>query len=518
MSRVVENNGDSRAQATASSAEMVASPQAAQPAVLESAQIFGQPRGIATLFLTEMWERFSYYGARAILILFMTAGVAKGGLGIADKTASSIYGLYLAGGYLSGLAGGWIADRLVGAQRAVLAGGVFIMVGNAMLASGSTQVFFIGLLVTMLGVGLLKPNISAIVAKLYPEGGSQRDAGFSIFYMGINIGSAGGSLLVPWCAQYFGWHSGFALPAAGMLFGLVQFVATRHFLAGHGIAREPDAKRGSWTPVVVLAVSIGVITGLALNGSLQIDANAIGVAATWIFSALALGYFGYLLLFAGLGGAERNRVYVMLALFIASAVFWAGFEQMGASFNLFADRYTDRMVFGYEIPAGVLQGVNPIFIILFAPVLAALWLSLGRRNRDFSAPTKFALGLLLMGGGFFIMYVASLRVIGGAKVLPIWLLGTYLLHTLGELCLSPVGLSSMTKLAPSRFTGQVMGLWFVSMALGDNLAGQLSGEYDSSNLLSLPGLFLKIFWWGAIGGAVMLLFTPLLKRLMGGIR
>jgi proton-dependent oligopeptide transporter, POT family len=484
----------------------------------EGKQILGQPRGLATLFLTEMWERFSYYGARAILVLFMTASATRGGLGIADKTASSIYGLYLAGGYLSGLAGGWIADRLVGAQRAVLAGGVFIMAGNAMLASGSTQVFFIGLLVTMLGVGLLKPNISAIVAQLYPEGGSRRDAGFSIFYMGINVGSALGSLLVPACAQYFGWHTGFALPALGMLFGLIQFLATRHYLGARGIARAADSKRGSWTPVIVLAIAIAALTALALNGSLQVDANAIGTAATWVFSALALGYFVYLLFFAGLHGAERNRVYVMIALFVGSAMFWAGFEQMGASFNLFADRYTDRHVFGVEIPAGVLQGVNPTFIIIFAPLLAALWLSLGRRHRDFPAPAKFALGLLLMGSGFFVMYIASLHVIAGEKVLPTWLICTYLLHTLGELCLSPVGLSSMTKLAPTRYVGQVMGLWFVSMALGDNLAGQLSGEYDSSNLLSLPGLFLKIFWWGAIGGAVMLLFTPLLKRLMGGVR
>jgi POT family proton-dependent oligopeptide transporter len=208
----------------------------------------------------------------------------------------------------------------------------------------------------------------------------------------------------------------------------------------------------------------------------------------------------------------------MVALFAGSVTFWAGYEQMGASFNLFAQRYTDRYLLGTEIPAGILQGVNPIFIIVFAPVLAAVWLGLGRRNRDLAAPTKFALGLLLLGAGFLVMYFASLHVISGEKVLPTWLVFTYLLHTLGELCLSPVGLSSMTKLAPTRFVGQVMGLWFLSMALGDNLAGQLSGEYDSSNLLSLPGLFLKIFWWGALGGLAMLFLTPLLKRLMGGIR
>jgi proton-dependent oligopeptide transporter, POT family len=365
---------------------------------------------------------------------------------------------------------------------------------------------------------VLKPNISAIVAQLYPEGGSRRDAGFSIFYMGINTGSFLGSELVPIAAKAFGWHTGFALPAIGMLLGLVQFFATRYYLGVCGLERPDEARRGSWLPVVVLAVLIAVVTGLALQGSLQIDANAIATAATWLMVILAVAYFGYLVLFAGLEGAERRRVYVMVALFVGSAMFWAGYEQMGASFNLFADRYTDRIVFGYEIPAGVLQGVNPALIIIFAPVLAALWLSLGRRNRDFSAPFKFALGLLFMGAGFLVMYVAALHVISGVKVLPTWLVLTYFLHTLGELCLSPVGLSSMTKLAPPRFVGQVMGLWFLSMALGGNLAGQLSGEYDSSNLLSLPGLFLKIFWWGVIGGGVMLLLTPLLKRLTGAVR
>jgi POT family proton-dependent oligopeptide transporter len=483
----------------------------------EGEQIFGQPRGLFTLFLTEMWERFSFYGTRAILVLFMTAVVTRGGLGLSDKTASSVYGLYLAGGYFSGLFGGWISDRLIGQQRAVLAGGVFIMTGNALMASGSEMMFFVGLLVAMLGVGLLKPNISAIVAQLYPEGGSRRDAGFSIFYMGINTGSFLGSTLVPIAAAHFGWHAGFALPAIGMLFGLIQFLATRYYLGARGVERA-DARRGSWLPVIVLAVAIAVVTGLAVNGSLQVDANAIGTAATWLMSILAIIYFAYLLFFAGLPTDERNRVWVMVALFMASATFWAGYEQMGASFNLFADRYTDRSVFGLEIPAGVLQGVNPILIIVFAPILAALWLALGRRKRDLSAPLKFALGLLFMGAGFLVMYIASLRVISGVKVLPTWLVLTYLLHTLGELCLSPVGLSSMTKLAPTRFVGQVMGLWFLSMALGGNLAGQLSGEYDSSNLLSLPTLFLKIFWWGALGGLAMLLFTPLLKRLMGNVR
>jgi POT family proton-dependent oligopeptide transporter len=303
-----------------------------------------------------------------------------------------------------------------------------------------------------------------------------------------------------------------------MLFGLGQFLMTRHYLGAAGLTAAADAKRGSWTPIVVLLLAIAIVAALSISGSLQIDANAVATTATWLIELLAAAYFVYLIFFAGLDGVERKRVYVMMALFVACAMFWAGFEQMGASFNLFAERYTDRHVLGVEIPAGVMQAINPVLIIIFAPVLAAVWLSLGRRDRDFSTPVKFALGLLLLGAGFLVMYFASRYVIAGEKVLPTWLLCTYLLHTLGELCLSPVGLSSMTKLAPTRFTGQVMGVWFLATALGNNLAGQLSGEYDANNLMSLPGLFFKIFLWGAIGGGVMLLLTPLLKRLMGGVK
>jgi POT family proton-dependent oligopeptide transporter len=477
--------------------------------------LFGQPRGLWTLFLTEMWERFTYYGMRAMLILFMVAKVSDHGLGIDDKTASSIYGLYIASAYLFGLLGGWVSDRLVGAQRAVLGGAVLIMVGNAMLASGTVQVFFLGLMVVVFGVGLLKPNISAMVGQLYPEGGSRRDAAFSIFYTGINIGSWFGSLFVPLFAAYFGWHAGFALPAIGMLLGIVQFIMSRRYLGSAGLA---PAERGSWWPIIVFVIVMASIATLAVTGAIVLDPVAISAAATWLIGLLAAAYFVYLIFFAHPSREERRRTYVMMALFVGCAVFWAGFEQMGASFNLFAQRYTDRHFLGWEAPAGMLQGVNPTFIIIFAPLLAALWLALGRRNRDPSPPAKFAAGLILMGLGFLVMFVASHYVLAGQKVLPTWLILTYLLQTLGELCLSPVGLSSMTKLAPPRLVGQVMGLWFLAMALGDNLAGQLSSEYDASRLESLPGLFLKIFWWGAIGGGAMLLLTPALKRLMSGVK
>lgn len=481
-------------------------------------ELFGQPRGLFTLFFTEMWERFTYYGMRAMLILFMVDAVSHGGLGIDDRTASSIYGLYLACGYLLALLGGYIADRLIGQQRAVLIGGVFIMIGNATLISGTAQVFFLGLLINVLGIGLLKPNISAIVAQLYPEGGSRRDAGFSIFYMGINTGSFFGSWLVPLFAARYGWHWGFSLPAVGMLLGLIQFLKTRRHLGSRGLDLAADARRGSWLPVIVFIVALVVVVGLALTGTITLDANAIATAASWLIGLLAIAYFTYLIFFAGLTPEERKRVYVLIALFVGCAIFFAGYEQMGASFNLFAQRYTERHIFGYEIPAGVLQAVNPFLIIVFAPVLAALWLALGKRDRDLSAPAKFGSGLILMGLGFLVMYAAAGYVLGGAKVLPTWLIFTYLLHTWGELCLSPVGLSSMTKLVPTRFVGQVLGVWFMATALGTNLAGQLSGDYDASQLESLPALFMKIFWWGAIGGGAMLLLTPVLKRLSGGVK
>jgi len=476
----------------------------------------GQPLGLATCFLTEMGERFTFYGMRSVLILFMVATVAQGGLGLDDKTASSIYGLYLGGTYLLGLFGGWIADRLLGAQRAVLSGGILITVGNALLALGNGAVFFIGLIVIVMGVGLLKPNVSGLVASLYPEGGSRRDAGFSIFYMGINSGALLGPILVPWVADRYGYHAGFVLPAIGMALGVAQFLWTRRFLHGAGLA--PAHERGSWTPVMLFLAAVAAVVALALTGTIHLDAALMSSSASWAYALLAAAYFVYLLFFAGLGAVERKRAWVMVALFIASVTFWLGYEQQGASFNLFAERYTDLHLFGVPIAAGQLQAASPIFVITFAGVFAWLWIALARRGLDFVVSTKFGLGLIFLGLGFLVMYFAAERVLSGVTVLPYWLITTYFLHTCGELCLSPVGLSWMSKLAPPRFVGQAMGMWFLSLALGSNLAGQLTGNYDKSHLESLPALFLSIFWYGVIAGAVMLALTPLLKRLMSGVK
>jgi POT family proton-dependent oligopeptide transporter len=481
------------------------------------ATLFGQPRGLATLFLTEMWERFTYYGIQAVLILFMVAAVSRGGLGLDDKTSSSIFGLFLGSTYLLGLLGGWIADRLLGAQRAVISGGILIAAGSVLLAIGNQAIFFLGLLVNAMGVGLLKPNVSAIVASLYPEGGARRDAGFSIFYMGINIGAALGSFFVPLCAAAFGWRVAFALPALFMTLGVAQFLWTRSYLGAAGL-QPAHERRGSWTPVVVFLAAVAVIVILALTRTVTLDAAVLVRAASWGYGLLALAYFVYLLFFAGLTAVERKRALVMVALFVASATFWAGYYQQGGSFNLFAERYTDRHIFGWQMPAGVLQAVNPFFVITLAGVFAALWIALGKRGRDPLASAKFGVALIFLGLGFLVMYFAAQHVLAGQLVLPTWLVLTYLLHTCGELCLSPVGLSYMSKLAPPRFVGQAMGVWFLSLALGGNLAGVLTGQYDASHLESLPGLFLKIFWYGVIGGAVMLLLTPLVKKLMAGVR
>ena len=477
---------------------------------------FGQPRGLSTLFFTEMWERFTYYGMRSVLILFLVEPFASGGLGFDDQTASSIYGLYISATYVFSLGGGWIADRLIGPQRAVIGGAVFILVGNAMLTLGRGPSFFCGLFVIVLGVGLLKPNVSAMVGQLYPGGGARRDAGFSIFYMGISVGALLGSLLVPLCATRFGWSVAFSLAAVGMALGLGYFLLTRRRLPRGEATIAGPLRPSAWRTVLALLLAVLGVVAFSLAGLIRFDAKTAGTAMAWMIGVFALGYFVYLLRGAGLGREERQRVWVMVVLFIAYAIFYAGFEQGGASLNLFAERYTNRAVFGWTLPAGVLQGATAFYTILLAPVFAGLWVMLGKRGKDLSPAAKFAAGLGLLGVSALVMVVASHLVMSGRKVLPTWLLLTFLLQECGDLCLSPVGLSSMTKLAPRRFVGQAMGVWFLALALGNNLAGQLSREYDAANLGSLPTLFLQIAALSFGAALVLGLLAPRLGRLMKG--
>ncbi|NJD32731.1 MAG: peptide MFS transporter, partial [Gammaproteobacteria bacterium] len=400
------------------------------PVSSAGAGFFGHPRALATLFFTEMWERFTFYGMRALLVLFLVDAVATGGYGFDDKTATAVYGLYTAAVFMAALPGGWIADRLIGAQRAVLAGGTLMTLGNLMLAiPGPPPRFFGGLVVIILGVGLLKPNISTLVADLYPEGGGRRDAGFTIFYMGINLGAFIGPLIAGWLAQHYGWRIGFLAAAVGMPLGLLQFWLSRGLLGGAGAApHRADGGTGLGRDWRILGVAVAVLLAVALllmSGLLSMNPAPLAKGAAYVLVTMAAGYFLYLFAGAGLEPLERRRMVVVLVMFVACALFWSGFEQAGSSMNLFAKRYTDRLVGGFEIPAGWFQSVQPAFVILFAPVFSALWIALAKRNLNPAAPLKFAFGLLLMGTGFLYMVEAATIVAGGSQSPAYFLVLTY---------------------------------------------------------------------------------------------
>ncbi len=484
---------------------------------------FGHPRALSTLFFTEMWERFTFYGMRALLVLFLVDAVANGGYGFDDKTATAIYGLYTAAVFMAALPGGWIADRLIGAQRAVMAGGALMTIGNLMLViPGPPALFFAGLAVIILGVGLLKPNISTLVAELYPEGGGRRDAGFTIFYMGINLGAFVGPLIAGWLALQYGWRIGFLAAAIGMPLGLTQFWMSRARLGGAGeVPHRHDGGAGlrrDWAVVAGAVALLALVAFLLMSGVVAVDPAPLAKSAAYVLVGMAAAYFLYLFFGAGLDPTERKRVVVVLVMFVACALFWSGFEQAGSSMNLFAKRHTDRFLGGFEIPAGWFQSVQPAFVILFAPVFSALWVNLARRNLNPAAPLKFAFGLLLMGLGFLFMVKAAGIVAGGTQSPAYYLILTYLLHTFGELCLSPVGLSTVTKLAPARFVGQMMGVWFLASSLGKLTAGLIAGSFDPNDLAAMPGRYFDIVVYGCTVGLVLLLISRPVTRLMGGVK
>ncbi len=494
------------------------------------ATFFGHPRGLATLFLTEMWERFTFYGMRAVLLLFLVAAVSSGGFGLDDKTAAAIYGLYNAGIYLAALPGGWIADRLIGAQRAVMIGGLGITLGNALLAtSTTTQGFYFGLVVIVLGIGLLKPNVSALVADLYPEGGARLDAGFTLFYIGINLGGFLGPLVIPLAQHYFGLRAGFGTGALFMAIGVLQFHFTRRHLGDSGLRRASlpatvaahadAAPRRHWLQLMAgLAVLVTLLAAVAA-GVIPIDAVSLARGTTFVIVGMAVLYFAYFFILADLTAEERRRGVVLVVLFVGCSLFFSGFEQAGSSLNLFAERYTDRTIgwLHVVIPTGWFQSLNSLFIFIFAPFFAWIWIALARRNLNPSAPAKFAIGVILMGSGFVVMAAAATIVASGSKVLPYWLVMTYLLHTFGELCLSPVGLSYYTKLAPKRFVGQMMGMWFLAISLGNLVASLIAGDFDANNVAAMPGQYLHIVYFSVGLGAALLAISRPVKKLMGDV-
>lgn len=479
---------------------------------------FGHPRGLATLYFTEVWERFSYYGMRGILILYLVNAIETGGMGLNDAKAGAIYGMYTAGVYLLALPGGWIADRILGQQRAVFTGGVIIAAGHFSMAIPTTLTFFLGLMLIVVGTGLLKPNVSAMVGDLYPDSGARRDAGFTIFYMGINIGAFVGPLVVGFLGEKINWHLGFSAAGVGMVLGLVQYKVGLKYLGEAGRLR-PEMRDGVSQAKQRLLMGIGVTVGLVVvlalmqsMGAIALDLERVAQGTGIFIVSLAVVYFGYLLVLGGLTPAEKKRVVYIFILFLGAAMFWSGFEQAGSSLNLFAERLTDRTVFGFEAPASWLQSVNPLFIIILAPVAGSLWVWLGERSP--SIPVKFGSGLALLGCGFFVLAWGASYTGGGQLVSPTWLIVTYFFHTVGELALSPVGLSSVTKLSPRRLVGQMMGIWFMGTALGNLIAGLVAGRME---LLPVEKIFSTVGMITVGTGLLFFVFSRPVKRLASDV-
>jgi len=486
-----------------------------------------------TLFFTELWERFSYYGMRALLILYMT-DAARGGLGMETEISGAIYGLYTFGVYALALPGGWIADRIVGQRQAVFIGGIIIAAGHFMLAApmvvpGSEYwSFYLGLLLVVIGTGLLKPNVSAIVGDLYVnDAPERRDAGFSIFYMGINIGAFLGPLICGWFAERVDWHLGFSLAGIGMTLGLIQYARGIKYLNGAG-ELTGEAAETERVATARKQLGIGLTVTLALAAGIYglaaadiVNLTVVGFAKTTgiIVVVVAAIYFASIITFGCHDRVERQRVFVIFLLFLGAAMFWSGFEQAGTSMNIYARDFTDRVFFGWETPTSWLQSVNPIFIILLAPVMGMLWVKLGARSP--SIPVKFGMGLVLLGVGFLVLAWGSIYVPANAAddpavgVAMTWLVVTYFFHTVGELALSPVGLSSVTKLAPHRLVGQMMGTWFMGAALGNLVAGLVSSRIES---LPPEQLFAVVASIVVGAGLVFILFSRVINRMTHGIK
>lgn len=500
----------------------------------------GHPTGLYVLFFTEMWERFSYYGMRAILLLFLIDNV-RGGMGLNESEGAAIYGIYTASAYLLSLPGGWVADNLLGQRKSIWYGGLTIMLGHIILAiPAGTGLFYAGLCVVALGTGLLKPNISTLVGELYPEGGARRDAAFSIFYMGINLGSFLGITIVGYLGQKVGWHYGFGAAAVGMGLGIITFrTLGQKYLGQHGNAPgrsrygvpggavdsakqaeiiDTPSNTGNRSLFGFLVGIAAMLLVLQLTGVLDLTtAQGLAKAMGAIISLIAISYFLYILLAGGLTLVEKKRVAVLFVFFIAAAVYWAGNEQQGSSLQIFADRYTDLNYFGWQMPSSWFQNLNPAFILLFSPVLATLWVFLANRKINYSVPAKLATSLVLLGLAYVVMIVAARLVLTGVRASALYLTFTYLFFTLGELFLSPVGLSSFSKLAPKRYASQLMGLWFVGTSLGNLIAGLFAGGFDEKNVAQMPALFQSVAYFALGAGLLMLLFVKPLRKWMGGI-
>ena len=487
----------------------------------QTSQFLGHPAGLFVCFLTEMWERFSYYGMRALLIFYLTKHWE-----FSDASSYLIYGAYTSLVYIMPVFGGMLADQVLGSKKAVTYGAILLVLGHTgMTVESEVQIFYLSLALIISGVGFLKPNISTLVGALYEEGDPRRDSGFTIFYMGINIGAFSATLLCGYLGETYGWAYGFGAAGIGMLFGLVIFLFGQPYL--QGLAGPPSnlykeknfgISNENWayiSGILMVLVSWFLVQNQQLVGSLLGGFGAICIGG-WLFYTLLK-----------CPPIERDRLIVVGILILFSLMFWALFEQAGSSLNILTDRGVDRSLLGWTVPASMFQSLNALFIFTLAPFFAMLWIALAKRNMEPSTPLKFAIGIIFVGLGFLVL-VAGMESSDGVQTAVIWIILIYLLHTLGELCLSPVGLSSVTKLSPQRIVGVMMGMWFFASAAGNYVAGLIARATSSNSMsatnetfdLVQKASFVEVYTnvgLMAVGwGIVLALITPILKRLMHG--
>lgn len=466
----------------------------------------GHPKPLFSLFMVEIWERFSFYGIRPLLVLFMSALLVDGGMGLDRENASAIVGIFAGSLYLATLPGGYFADRWLGQKKAVFYGALIIAIGHLSIALSvfSHLYFFLGLIFIVIGTGLFKTCSSVMVGMLYKHEDKRRDSGFIIFYMGINIGAFIAPLICGLVQKNYGWHLGFGVGGLGMLISLLIFYFKtipdfNEFNNKIGIDKglEPPQNQDK-TPMIiacVMACLTIIIIALFASGVIAIRATVLAKNMVFIITCCVGIYFLILLFFSQLQKSERKNMFVFIILLCAAAIFWSAFEQKPTTFNLFANDYTDRIIFGWEIPTTWFQSLNALFIIIFAPIASYIWLMLAKKDLEISSIAKFGIGVGLAGVGFGIMMLASMLVVeNNTTVAPSWIILSILFLTLGELCLSPVGLSLMTKIAPKLIQNQVMGLWFTASALGNIVAGIIGGGVRADNINALPNLFANCMW------------------------
>ncbi|MFC6203130.1 peptide MFS transporter [Psychrobacter urativorans] len=500
---------------------------AAELAALENG-FMGHPKPLRPLFFTEMWERFSYYSIRPLLVLFMVASVGSGGFGFDEVTASAIYGIFAGSLYLAAVPGGWLADNWLGQERALWWGSIIIALGHLCIALSAffgMTLFFVGLMCIVLGSGLFKTCISVMVGALYPKGDSRRDGGFTLFYMGINIGALLAALIVGVFKEKGMWHVGFGVGGLGMLVSLLiyRFIAQKNlsrYAQAKGIEADWEKSNGRYNNigrwVLVFLAALAAIVILVSTGIMPFAPAVVASYMTYIIAAVVLIYFAVMFISPRLDKSDKLRLLICFILIIGSTLFWSSFEQQPTSFNLFADNYTDLNVLGFEIPSIWFQSLNPLFILILAPIASILWVKLGNRGLEPNSMTKFALGMLLAAAGFALMIFASKSILtnDGGLASPLWLVGSLFLLTLGELALSPVGLSAMTKLAPKGMQGQMMGLFFASVAMGNLVAAFFGGYVSADKIEGLPSLFTTMTIFLVVAAVILLILAKPINKML----